>query len=144
MFFRRKKKEKQGDDYFKSLRSLYRQVPSKNRALSVQLKLTADGEPIHGELKDVNAGGAGVQFPADRDPGLELDQKVDLTFSSLKSEGTVVLSARVAGTEAAEEGGSRYGFEFLEVGGLFENLDSYLFPLFNRRRVLREMGEAMD
>jgi len=143
MFFRRKKKKDQADQVRnENLRMRYRRVPGKNHALSVQLNRPS-GDPVQGEVVDVSAGGAAILFTQDRDPELQPEQVVVLTFSSLVHGGEIVVHARVARIHPFADAGRRYGFEFVGVEALFEQLDTFYFNFFNRRRVVR-VRPALD
>jgi c-di-GMP-binding flagellar brake protein YcgR len=142
MFFRRKKKVEQQETGQENLRMRYRRVPGKNHALSVQLNRPS-GDPIQGEVVDVSAGGTAILFTHDRDPVLQAEQVVVLTFSSLVHGGEIVVHARVARIHPFADSGRRYGFEFVGVEALFEQLDSFYFNFFNRRRVVR-VRPALD
>ena len=163
MFFRRKKKEQAPSRI--ELRRHYRRAPAKKHALGVKLlpgastalagSADADsaggrgeapgGVPVAGELLDLSAGGAGVFFPAARDPELEVGDSVNLSFTSLVHGGEIRAAARVATSVEEEEPrrGRRYGFEFTDCEALFAQLDAYYFNFFNRRRAMR-VRPALD
>ena len=133
MLFRRKK---EGEGSRAELRRHYRHAPGKKHALSV--KLARPEDPVAGDLIDLSAGGAGVLFPWDRDPGMVPGDEVVLSFTSLVHGGEVETTARVArARDEQEPAGRRYGFEFTDHERLFAQLDAYYFKFFNRRRAMR-------
>jgi len=144
MFFRRKKKKEAAEAEARpeELRERYRRVPGKNHALSVQLNRPS-GDPVQGEVIDVSAGGAAILFLQDRDPNLTPEQVVVLAFSSLVHGGEILVHARVVRIHPFADSGRRYGFEFVGVDALFEQLDTFYFNFFNRRRVVR-VRPALD
>jgi len=138
MFFRRKKKRKQGSAEY---RRHYRRRPGKKHQLAVRLCVEG-GTPVPSELIDVSAGGAGLGIPAERDPGLEEEQIVVLTFSSL-GHGRTITAAAAVSTVAVHEGSTRYGLAFQDQSALFSQLDAHFLKYFNRRRAVR-VQPALD
>lgn len=115
-------------------REHYRRAPGKKAALGVRLVL-ATGEAVQGELVDVSAGGAAVRFERDMASVLALEQLVELRFTSL-TRGNIKVQAVVKGLprDASQR---RYGFQFLDRGELFRQLDESFYKFFNRRRWVR-------
>lgn len=108
--------------------------------------LPKDSEWVVAQVVDASAGGAGLSFPADKDPMLEADDLVTLSFSSLR-EATEVLAQAVVRTRADEEAAVRYGFQFSDPAQLFKGLDPFYLKFFNRRRHLRvrpQLGRNMN
>lgn len=131
-FWRKKSKnEGPGDE----LRRFYRRAPGKKHALGVQIR-REDATALNGELSDVSAGGAGVFFRKGKDPHFDEGVGTVLIFSSLGRDGQIVAMSRVASVTPMEDG-TRYGFEFIDLPGLFSQLDEYYVRFFNRRRSLR-------
>lgn len=129
-----KKKDKaqgRGDE----LRRFYRRAPGKKHALSVQIR-REQTTSLNGELADVSAGGAGVSFAAAHDPELSPGAGTVLVFSSLGRSGQVFAMSRVVSATPVADG-TRYGFEFVDLPGLFQQLDEYYVRFFNRRRLVR-------
>lgn len=126
MFSRFFKKKSPSDQ-----REHYRRAPGKKAALGVKL-ITEAGEAIQGELLDVSAGGAAVSFEADVASELEIGAERELRFTSLTKGGVRVRAVIRSGPR--EDGIKRYGFQFLDPGALFEQLDDSFYKYFNRRR----------
>lgn len=129
------KKKDKSPSRSEELRRFYRRAPGKKHALSVQIR-RENTTPLSGELADVSAGGAGVFFKKGQDPKLAEAAGTLLVFSSLGREGQVLATCRVASVAAMEDG-TRYGFEFIDLPGLFGQLDDYYVRFFNRRRSMR-------
>lgn len=140
MFFWRKKKK---DGPRAEHRRHYRRAPGKKHALAVKA-LVAD-QSFKGEIVDLSAGGAGIQFPTDKAPEVDSGGEVRLSFTSLVHGGEVSALARVASVREEEEGSTirRFGFEFSDHEALFAQLDTYYFKFFNRRRAMR-VRPALD
>lgn len=131
-FWKKKDKAQQRRE---ELRRFYRRAPGKKHALSVQIRRESESS-MRGELADVSAGGAGVFFAKGKDPKLAEGAGVHLTFSALGRDGQVLATSRVASVTQLENG-TRYGFEFMDLPGLFAQLDEYYVRFFNRRRSVR-------
>ncbi len=143
MFFRRKKKQAAGtEEKGAEQRQTYRRSPGKNHALGVVM-YSAGADPFPGELVDVSAGGAGIRFGGDRDPRLLEGDTAVLAFSSLVHAGEVRVDVKVVRVQGDDEDQFHYGFEFASSEQLFEQLDSFYFNYFNRRRSLR-VRPALD
>lgn len=142
MLFRRKKKEKEvaGSARGAEARRYYRRAPGKKHALSVKVRTSAD-RSVSGELVDLSAGGAAVLCPAGDIPGLGPGAPVSLRFSSLIHGKDVETAAQVA--RAPQQADAPWGFEFTDVPGLFQQLDTYFLKFFNRRRAIR-VQPALD
>ncbi|HVS17381.1 MAG TPA: PilZ domain-containing protein [Planctomycetota bacterium] len=129
MFFQRKSPVRSGNR-----RRTYRKRQCKAYALSVVL-LRANG-PLSGQFIDLSMGGVGAAFPVDRDPELAHGDVVELVVQSL-SHGKVQTPARVVYNREVEGRRVRYGFEFVNAGNLYAQLDTFYARLFNRRSSMR-------
>jgi len=151
MFFRKKQKKEQDDSAPDNRRRHYRRAPGKKHSLGVILEGGArrnaktgrfrsrpyTGPPRSGEIVDLSAGGSAIAFPANRDPKLTKGQVVSLKFSSLSHGGEIIVEARTVILTGSGKDDRRYSFEFLDIPGLFEQLDPYYSAFFNRREVVR-------
>jgi c-di-GMP-binding flagellar brake protein YcgR len=143
MFFRRKKKTGgESEEKGAEQRQTYRRSPGKNHALGVVMD-SGGAYPFTGELIDLSAGGAGVHFGNERDPRLLEGDTAVLKFSSLVHAGEVRVDVKVVRAQGDDEEGYHYGFEFISSEQLFEQLDSFYFNYFNRRRNQR-VRPALD
>jgi hypothetical protein len=97
----------------------------------------ASGAEFAGELMDVSIGGVAARFTLADDPGLAHDDVVDLVVGSPDHDHAVRALAR---TIHVEQGGPqhwRYGFDFVDAGDLYSQLDAFYARYFNRRRAPR-------
>jgi len=125
-------------------RQHYRTVPPKKIAFGAYLE-GVGGTHVHCQVADVSAGGVGLVFSAQDDPRLEEGGEVMLGFQALALSDTVRVQATVVGQVSVSEG-VRYGFRFGDLATLFDQLDSQLFKVFNRRthlRVLPQLGTRL-
>ena len=108
--------------------------------------LPMNAEWLVAEVVDASAGGAGLSFPADRDPNLDVDEAVTLSFQSLR-EASEVLAQAIVRTRSEDETTVRYGFQFSDPSQLFKGLEPFYLKFFNRRRHLRvrpQLGRNMN
>ena len=108
--------------------------------------LPPNSEWLVAQVVDASAGGAGLSFPIDRDPDLQTDDPVMLSFHSLR-EASEVLAQAIVRTRAEEGDTVRYGFQFADPSQLFKGLDPFYLKFFNRRRHLRvrpQLGRNMN
>lgn len=129
MFFQRKSAARKGNR-----RGAYRKRQCKAYSLSVVLLV--EGGALPGQFIDLSMGGVGAAFPVDRDPGLADGDAVELVVQSL-SHGKVQTPARVVYRRKVEGRRVRYGFEFINTGNLYAQLDGFYARLFNRRSSMR-------
>lgn len=115
-------------------RRTYRKQQCKAYALSVVL-LGSEG-PLSGQFLDLSMGGVGAAFPLDRDPKLDEGDVVELVVQSL-SHGKVQTPARVVYHRKIDGRRIRYGFEFVNAGNLYAQLDGFYARMFNRRSSMR-------
>lgn len=135
MFFHRKKIQRSVNR-----RANYRKRQSKAYSLSVHL-VTPSGVTA-GEFLDLSMQGVGASFLVERDPRLVEGDVVELSIQSL-SHGAVTTPARVVYGQPFEKRHVRYGFEFINAGNLYSQLDSFYARLFNRRKSMR-VRPALD
>lgn len=129
MFSRFFKKSQPAD-----LREHYRRTAGQKASLGVKLVLNT-GEVLPGELIDVSAGGAAVRFHTDLTAVLKVDTRCELRFTSL-SKGNIKVQA-VVRSGPREDAPNRFGFQILDQGDLFRQLDESFYKYFNRRRWVR-------
>jgi hypothetical protein len=125
MFSRFFKKARPADQ-----REHYRRAPGKKATLGVRLVLPT-GETVPGELLDVSAGGAAVRFDMELVSALPLETTCELRFTSL-TKGQIKIQATVRGVPRAGAP-NRFGFQFVDQGELFRQLDDSFYKYFNRR-----------
>jgi len=120
------------DDGTRERRGPYRQAPSSSQPLSAMLEIP-DRDPVLGELLDLTAVGAGVRVPFATDPNLSIGDVIEVTIGSMMRT-PVETPARVLNVAQPAPGFTRYGLEFINVGNLYSQLDSFYARFFNRRR----------
>jgi c-di-GMP-binding flagellar brake protein YcgR len=140
MFFGRRKKgapsSSGNEPAHREKRGSYRRPEAPRHHLDVNVH-TASGESFPGELVDVSVGGAAARFTLAHDPGLARDEVVELCLAGPDRPSAVQTAARVI---YVEQGGAqhwRYGFDFIDVGDLYSQLDEFYAQCFNRRRAER-------
>ena len=134
MFFKKKPKVAEPTNV-DELRSAYRKRNSKAQSLEATLNVT--GWPsLRVELIDLSVRGAGVRVPFAQDRNLKIGDVVELIIGSMM-RGEVITGARVSNLGPHGESHVRYGLEFLNLGNLYSQLDSFYSRHFNRRRHLR-------
>lgn len=124
MFFKKKVQETV------NRRRSYRKRRSPHRVIEVYV-ITPSGV-TQGEFLDLSVQGLGARFPIEHDPQLAADDVVELTIES-PEHGRVMTPARTVYGQPDEERYIRYGFEFINIGNLYSQLDSFYARLFNRR-----------
>ena len=112
-------------------RGHYRTKPSDEKPLGVQL-VTPSGA-IDGELIDVSVRGCGARFLFAKDPMLSAGDVVEIRISSERRD-EVRTPVRVVYGVADGETHLRYGFQFINAGNLYGQLDDFYVRVFNRRR----------
>jgi len=133
MFF---KKKPQSQSKSKSEgRAQYRKRNSKTSSLEAVLK-APKWKPLTVELMDLSVRGAGIRVPFAQDRNLNVNDVVEITIGSMMRD-EVVTAARVANITRDGESHIRYGLEFLNINGLFSQLDNFYARHFNRRRHVR-------
>lgn len=115
-------------------RGAYRKRQCRAYALSV-LVTSADGT-LPGQFLDLSMGGVGAAFPREKDPQWQAGDVVEVEVQSL-SHGKVRTPARVVYGDALDQRLVRYGFEFINAGDLYAQLDTFYGRLFNRRSSVR-------
>ncbi len=85
---------------------------------------------------DLSMFGCGVAFVRDQNPRLGLGDVAEVTVTSTHY-GRICTPARVVWARTADEGGFRYGLEFISMGSLYAQMNSFYARLFNRRRAPR-------
>lgn len=129
MLFQRKSSVARGNR-----RRAYRKRQCKAYALSVLV--TGPGGTLPGQFRDLCMGGVGAAFPREKDPQWKEGDVVEIEVQSL-SHGKVRSPARVVYSKALDERLVRYGFEFINAGDLYAQLDTFYERLFNRRSSMR-------
>ena len=128
MFFRKRESK------LENRRESYRKRQS--RAHQVDLKVVTPSGSTQGEFIDISVLGLGARFPFERDPMLSSDDVIELLIEC-GPNGSVQTPARVVRSREDGEGFVRYGFEFINQGNLYSQLDSFFSRLFNRRSSVR-------
>lgn len=102
------------------------------------LSLLVAGPAGHGAgtVVDVSARGARVRFEHAGDPGLAIDDVVQVTIQS-RSHGSVPLSARVAHAAERDSGCVHYGLEFVDAEAELAGAHPFFRRLLNRRAAVR-------
>lgn len=134
MLFRRKPKS--GESRAERRRQ-YRIPQSKKHPLSATLK--RENESIQAEFVDVSVHGAGLRVTAERGAKLELGNVLEITVMSL-SHGKVTTPGKLVHKESDGKH-TRLGFEFVNIGDLYSQLDAFYARIFNRRRAVRVRPE---
>jgi hypothetical protein len=101
-----------------------------------------DGTHRLGRCQDVCAGGAGVRFTKDQDPGLETGQELVLVFETPSFEGNLPISARVLAKRDLDLTSVRYTFVFTNLEEVKLHAVGQWGRWFNRRRFRRLSVDA--
>lgn len=115
-------------------RETYRKRQS--RAHKVDLQVVSPSGTTRGEFIDISVSGLGARFPYAGDPRLADDDVIELRIECGQN-GSVQTPARVVYSREDGKGQVRYGFEFINEGNLYSQLDSFFSRLFNRRNSVR-------
>ncbi len=135
-FFKRKPKTQD------NRRGPYRVLPKEVGDLAVRLSGPGDSLPVAGSLVDLSMSGLGLYLPGRRNTDLIGGDVYEVRIGSQVHDDVVT---PVQMRSAHEEGaGWRYGFEFIDVGDLYEQLDEFFVRYFNRRRNKRMRLMAQD
>jgi c-di-GMP-binding flagellar brake protein YcgR len=118
-------------------RAQYRKRPPKSVGLEATLRVSG-WEPVKVELIDLSIRGAGIRVPFKSDRNLRIGDTVELTIGALM-RSDVRTAARVVFAQADGESHVRYGLQFLNLGGLYSQLDTLYARVFNRRKHRRVM-----
>jgi hypothetical protein len=105
-----------------------RQTPRKDIAVHV---VTPAGT-FQGDFRDISVQGVGAAFRLGNDPGLSEDDVVEVAIKcGMRSE--ISTPARTVYGHLENDGRVRYGFQFVNEGNLYSQLDNFYARLFNRR-----------
>lgn len=105
-----------------------RQTPRKDIAVHV---VTPAGT-FQGDFRDISVQGVGAAFRLGNDPGLSEDDVVEVAIKcGMRSE--ISTPARTVYGQIENDGRVRYGFQFVNEGNLYSQLDNFYARLFNRR-----------
>jgi c-di-GMP-binding flagellar brake protein YcgR len=118
-------------------RRQYRIPQSKKHPLSATLKQGQTS--LQAEFIDVSVHGVGLKVAAERGDKMELGDVVELTVMSF-SHGKVTTPGKLVHKESDGKF-VRVGFEFVNVGDLYAQLDAFYSRIFNRRRSVRVRPE---
>jgi hypothetical protein len=105
-----------------------RQTPRKDIALHV---VTESGT-FQGDFRDICVQGVGAAFRLTNDPSLEEDDVVQVVVRCGMRE-EISTPARTVYGQVENDGRVRYGFQFINEGNLYSQLDTFYARLFNRR-----------
>lgn len=111
-------------------RETYRTLPEGVGELGV----TVVGEgmsPLSAELVDLSLYGVGLRLSGARHAQLAAGELYEVRIGS-QYHPEIATPAQLRSAHE-EQGSWRYGFEFLDVGGLYEQLDDFFVRHFNRR-----------
>lgn len=137
MLFRRNKKKQQQQQQQRpdEKRGLYRQRSFHLGDLSARLR-TASGGSVRTDVADLTIRGIGLRMALEVDPEVDLDQLVDLEVSHGSDGWRIATPARC---RQRHEEGERvlYGFEFINRGDLYSQMEDAFGRYFNRRRARR-------
>jgi c-di-GMP-binding flagellar brake protein YcgR len=142
MFFPKKKKSAPAPVPAPSdQRAQYRKRPSKAQRLEATLDIP--GWPsLTVELVDLTMRGVGLRVPFASDRNLKIGDIVELKIGAMMRD-EIATPARVVNSGPDGESHVRYGFEFLNIGNLYSQLDGFYSRHFNRRRNTRVLP-ALD
>ena len=122
-------------------RAQYRKRPSKAQRLEATLDI-AGWPSLTVELVDLTMRGVGVRVPFASDRNLKIGDIVELKIGAMMRD-EIATPARVVNSGPDGESHVRYGFEFLNIGNLYSQLDGFYARHFNRRRNTRVLP-ALD
>ena len=111
-------------------RGPYRALPPEAGQLSVVFTSSVI-RPVSAELVDISTFGIGVCIPGPRRGEMIRGEVYQVTIGS-EVHPDIVTPVQLR-SSAAEEGAWHYGFEFVDVGGLYEQLDDFFVRYLNRR-----------
>jgi c-di-GMP-binding flagellar brake protein YcgR len=134
MFFQ-KKKPKSAPKEKADGRAHYRKRAMKAQRLEATLRVEK-WDPLPVELVDLTIRGAGVRVPFASDRNLKIGDVIEIAIGSMMRT-EVVTPAKVVNVRPAGESHVRYGLEFVNLGNLYSQLDSFYCRHFNRRRAMR-------
>jgi hypothetical protein len=131
VFFQRKHSapEPQGSQWV-DRRGPYRTLPREAGQLSVVLS-GPEVASIGAELVDISAHGIGVRIPGRRRVELIGGDLYHVTIGSL-AHPDIVTPVQLRST-IEDRASWRYGFEFIDLGGLYDQLDDFFVRYLNRR-----------
>lgn len=143
MMFRRKSKveeshSKTGEPRTERRRQ-YRIPQSKKHPLSATLKLGTD--VFQADFIDVSVHGVGMRVASGRAEKMAVGDVIEITIMSL-THGKVTTPGKLIHREA-DGSHARLGFEFVNIGDLYAQLDAFYSRIFNRRRAVR-VRPALD
>lgn len=133
MFFQKKKKAAATTPA--ELRTHYRKRASKSQRLEATLRVEG-WEPVDVELLDLTIRGAGIRLPFAADRNLKQGDVVELVIGNMMRH-EVTTPAKVASVKPEAGSHMRYGLEFVNLGNLYSQLDSFYARHFNRRKFQR-------
>jgi c-di-GMP-binding flagellar brake protein YcgR len=108
----------------------YRALPPEAGELSVVFT-SAVIRPLSAELVDITTLGIGVRIPGERRAEMVRGDVYQVTIGS-PVHPDIVTPVQLR-SMAHEEDAWHYGFEFVDVGGLYEQLDDFFVRYLNRR-----------
>ena len=142
MLFGKKKKAlsekvaKSLDPKLSEVRQAYRVRPATQEPIFACMECEG-GSTIQGECIDLSIGGTGVEFEPTRYPELEMGDVCTLKIRTDSHPDAIRATCRVVGIQPLDNGGVRFGFQFVNRIELYAQLDEYYAVLFNRRRHVR-------
>ncbi len=113
-------------------RDQYRQALPNPRTFDVTLK-TQVGPPIKAEAADLTMTGCGIRVLLEDDPALAPGDVIEVTLRNAKDDWTVSTPVRVCHVAQSGFRHLLYGFEFINIGNLYSQMDNAFAKFFNRR-----------
>jgi hypothetical protein len=128
MFFGRRKRSRPGDR-----RSLYRSRVLNPEQLTAHVVTPSRGF-VSVEVVDMSIRGVGLRVPFEHDPELSAGDLVEVQIACDKEGWTISTPAQARQRHQPDERHIQYGFEFVNTGDLYAQLEDALGRYFNRRR----------
>lgn len=119
-----------------NIRQTYRVRPETREPIRACVEREG-GSTIQGDCIDLSIGGAGVEFEPTRYPELEMGDVCMLKIRTDSHPDAIQATCRVVGIQPLDNGGVRFGFQFVNRIELYAQLDEHYAELFNRRRHVR-------
>lgn len=115
-------------------RGSYRRRQTSRKDIAIHL-ITSAGT-WQGDFRDVCVQGVGASFRLTKDPKLTEDEVVEVVVKcGMRDE--IKTPARTVYGQVENDGRVRYGFQFINEGNLYSQLDAFYARLFNRRGSVR-------
>jgi len=123
-------------------RSPYRRAIPNPRTFDVSL-VTPAGPPIDAELVNLSMTGCSIRVLLEDDPALTPGDVAEVKLRNAKEDWLVTTPARACHVEQSGYRHLLYGFEFINLGNLYSQMDDAFAKFFNRR-AKRRMQPNLD